>query len=78
MKIFSTFSHHVDEGLVEIPPRPRTERRLSDRQKIILICVASAAIPWFLMGVPNFVDFLKGNEVFPITAFDWWWMWRIK
>lgn len=52
-----------------------TGRRLTSNQKLNLLLLGVVVVTWTLMGVPNFVDFLMGREVYPQWPFDFWWMW---
>ena len=64
--------------MVEIPPRPRPVKRMSQKARLVLIFAVSLAGSWTLLGVPNFLDFLMDRTVYPQWPFDYWWMWMMK
>ena len=60
---------------IETEPSPYAPWKMPDWLIVAICLVGSVLLANIAMGSLNLVAHLRGETVYPIVAFDWWWMW---
>lgn len=61
--------------IIETEACPLSPRRLASWQIYVICFLAPALLVDMGLGLPDLIAHLKGETIYPIVAFDWWWMW---
>ena len=75
LRVYENIQRSKRGKIIETEPFLLLPRKLPN-WLIYSICLLGPALLVDMgFGLPNLIVHLRGETVYPIVAFDWWWLW---